>query len=420
MGKYLNIGLDGFASLRNGNYIDKSMLISYINDNLNTPDNLICVSRPRRFGKSSAIKMIAAYFDCTVNSHSLFDDLLISKTQSYSKFINSYNVICLDITWFITISNNINNVVDVLQKEVTDELAKAFPNVKRSFSLPEMIADIAEQTGTKFIILIDEWDALFREAKNNIELQKSYIKMLRGLFKNTHTDKSIAAAYMTGILPIKKYGTESALNNFDEFTMINPAPLSQYIGFTEEEVKSLCEKHSMDFSSMKNWYDGYVFGNLHIYNPKSVLDAIKRQSFSSYWTQTETYESLKHYINMNFDGLKLAVLFMLEGGRCNIITRKFQNDIININSKDDVLTLLVHLGYLAFDNNTDEVYIPNKEIEAEFRNVLEESDWHIVAGTVNSFAQFFSCSIDMAVQVPLPASARHRNGNYSERTTFAY
>ena len=233
MGKYLNIGLDGFASLRNGNYIDKSMLISYINDNLNTPDNLICVSRPRRFGKSSAIKMIAAYFDCTVNSHSLFDDLLISKTQSYSKFINSYNVICLDITWFITISNNINNVVDVLQKEVTDELAKAFPNVKRSFSLPEMIADIAEQTGTKFIILIDEWDALFREAKNNIELQKSYIKMLRGLFKNTHTDKSIAAAYMTGILPIKKYGTESALNNFDEFTMINPAPLSQYIGFTE-------------------------------------------------------------------------------------------------------------------------------------------------------------------------------------------
>ena len=242
-----------------------------------------------------------------------------------------------------------------------------------------MIADIAEQTGTKFIILIDEWDALFREAKNNIALQKSYIKMLRGLLKNTHTDKSIATAYMTGILPIKKYGTESALNNFDEFTMINPAPLSQYIGFTEEEVKILCEKHSMDFSSMKNWYDGYVFEDLHIYNPKSVLDAIKRQSFNSYWTQTESYESLKHYINMNFDGLKLAILFMLEGGRYNIITRKFQNDIININSKDDVLTLLVHLGYLAFDNNTNEVYIPNKEIEAEFRNVLEESDWHIIA-----------------------------------------
>ena len=157
MGKYLNIGLDGFANLKNGNYIDKSMLISYINDNLNTPDNMICVSRPRRFGKSSAIKMIAAYFDCTVNSHNLFDDLLISTTQSYSKFINSYNVICLDITWFITISNDINNVIDVLQKEVTDELAKAFPHVKRSFSLPEMIADIAEQTGTKFIILIDEW-----------------------------------------------------------------------------------------------------------------------------------------------------------------------------------------------------------------------------------------------------------------------
>ena len=96
---------------------------------------------------------------------------------------------------------------------------------------------------------------------------------------------------------------------------------------------------------------------------------------------------------MNFDGLKLAVLFMLEGGRCNIITRKFQNDIININSKDDVLTLLVHLGYLAFDNNTDEVYIPNKEIEAEFRNVLEESDWHIIAEELEQSEQLLKATL---------------------------
>lgn len=180
---------------------------------------------------------------------------------------------------------------------------------------------------------------------------------------------------MTGILPIKKYGTQSALTDFREYTMLQPKKLAEYVGFTEEVIR-LCQEHDMDFDDAKRWYDGYSFSRVKsVYSPNSVIQAISNEEFGDYWTETETYESLKFYIGLNEDGLQDAIISMLGGERCRINTRTFQNDMSNIKSKDDVLTLLVHLGYLAFDSAKKEVYIPNQEVADEFKNAVEYSGW---------------------------------------------
>lgn len=376
MGMYLNIGNAGFQSVRKGLYVDKTGLISFINNTLGTKDKLTCVSRPRRFGKSFATQMLCAYYDKSCDSKDLFCDLAIAKDPGYDKFLNKYDVIYLDITWFISTEKNIKNTVCYLQEQVIDELCSVYTFVERESSLPVLLAKIAEVTGQRFIIIIDEWDALFREAKDDMELQKEYLQLLRGLFKSSLTDKMVEAAYMTGILPIKKYGTQSALTDFREYTMLQPQKLAEYVGFTEQEVKALCQEYDMDFETAKTWYDGYSFNRVKsIYSPNSVVQAIKNEEFCDYWTETETYESLKFYIGVNAEGLQNAIVAMLGGERYKINTRTFQNDMSSIRSKDDVLTLLVHLGYLAYDSTAKEVYIPNHEVADEFKNAVEYSGW---------------------------------------------
>lgn len=367
MGMYLNTGNAGFQSVRKGQYIDKSGLIALINRTLGTKDKLTCVSRPRRFGKSYATQMLCAYYDKSCDSRNLFDDLEIANDSGFYKHLNRYDVIYLDITWFISTAKTIQHTVSYLQEQVIDELSAEYPLLKKESSLPLMLAKIAEMHKNKFIIIIDEWDALFREAKEDTKLQKEYILLLRGLFKSNQTDKMIEAAYMTGILPIKKYGTQSALTDFREYTMLHPKTMAPYTGFTEQEIIKLCKQHNLDIEHAKQWYDGYSFSGIKsIYNPNSIMQAIKNGEFANYWTETETYESLKIYIDIDMNGLKEALIQMLGGSQCVIDTGTFQNDMTNIKSKDDVLTLLVHLGYLAYNAQEKTVRIPNKEIQQEF------------------------------------------------------
>ncbi len=380
MGIYLNPGNKGFQIIRNGTYVDKTGLIDYVNETINTPRKLTCFSRPRRFGKSFAAKMICAYYDKSCDSHSLFDGLQISKKDSFEKYLNKYNVIYLDITWFISRSKNKGeNVVLDIQNAVIEELKTTFLNCvdeKETF-LPDALLSVSNKMGNQFIIIIDEWDALFREAKNNETLQKEYVQLLRGLFKGgTATDETIAAAYMTGILPIKKYGTESALTDFQEYTMTSPLKLAQYVGFTETETRSLCEEFRMDFEDIQTWYDGYSFSRIqHVYNPNSVMNALFNEEIQNYWTKTESFESLKQYIEMNFDGLKDAITLMLGGQSVMIDISTFQNDIISYRCRDDVLTLLVHLGYLAYDQSSKKVYIPNREVSEVFQSATKGKMW---------------------------------------------
>ena len=394
MGRYLNLGNAGFQAIRKSRYVDKTGMLAFINSTLGTMDKLTCVSRPRRFGKSFAAKMLCAYYDKSCNSRELFQDLEIAKDASFQVHLNKYDVIYLDITLFIAGATDIKNVVSDLQSKVIGEIREAYPEIAEEQTLYETLSSVAEAKETKFIVIIDEWDALFREAKNDTELQKEYIQLLRSLFKSSLTDKMIEAAYITGILPIKKYGTQSALTDFREYTMIQPKKLAKYVGFTESEVADLCEESGMDFDEMKKWYDGYSFSKVKsVYSPNSVMEAIKNEEFATYWTETETYESLKTYINMNHDGLKDAVISMLGGAKCKITTRKFQNDMTSINNKDDVMTLLVHLGYLAYDSAKHEVFIPNQEVADEFKNAVEDGGWGNVADALLESEELLEATI---------------------------
>ena len=214
---------------------------------------------------------------------------------------------------------------------------------------------------------------IFREYKKDKEAQEKYLDFLRDLLK----DKAcIYLSYMTGILPIKKYGTHSALNMFDEFSMIDPGPLACYVGFTEQEVKKLCEQYRMDMEEVKNWYDGYSFDGVpSVYSPRSVVNSMRFQKISNYWNQTETFEALQMYIDMNFEHLKDDVLSMIAGESVAVNTESFTNDMATFRTEDDVLTLLIHLGYLAYDDKTKTVKIPNSEIRAEYVNTVSVSDW---------------------------------------------
>lgn len=399
MGNYLNIGNAGFASVRKGTYVDKTGMISFINSVLGTKDKLVCVSRPRRFGKSIAAQMLCAYYDKSCDSRELFEGLEISRDPSFEKHLNRYDVIYLDITEFTSdafVKRKMQDVVVNLERKVIDELNAAYPDVARRDDLPNMLYDIAEATGHKFLFIIDEWDALFRENQGDEFLQESYIRLLRGLFKNSgKTDRMIEAAYMTGILPIKKYGTQSAMTDFKEYTMIQPEPLERFVGFTEQEVQGLCAGSGLAFEDVRRWYDGYVLGGgLHIYSPKSVMEAVQRRRIANYWTQSETYESLRIYIDLDEDGLKEAIVQMLGGARIRIDTAAFQNDMTTIRSRDDVLTLLAHLGYLAYDIDEKAVRIPNEEIREEFVRAVTAGKHREIARLIRNSDQLLEATLN--------------------------
>ncbi|MEY8430426.1 AAA family ATPase [Lachnospiraceae bacterium 48-42] len=375
MGIYLNPGNRGFwESVRSEIYVDKTGLIAETNKCINTEQKFLCVSRPRRFGKSMTLKMLAAYYSCGCNSKELFAGRSITENPTYKEHLNRYDVVFLNIQQFL-IEASSGKVTEYLEQEVLEELNEEYGTVlkEREMGLAATFRKIYAKTDKQFIFLIDEWDCVMRERQESETLQKQYLDFLRNLLKD---QPYVALAYMTGILPVKKYGQHSALNMFWEYSMTNQKSLEEYTGFTEEEVKGLCGRFGMDFAEASSWYDGYQFKKYrHVYNPKSVVEAMICGEFSNYWTITETYEALKIYIDMDFDGLQSDIIQMLGGGRVKVNMRSFQNDMKNFRTKDDVLTLLIHLGYLAYDSREEEAFIPNKEIIGEFENAMSVSGW---------------------------------------------
>lgn len=393
MGVYLNPGNDRFKRSCNSQiYVDKTELISLINKIIDTEQNYICISRPRRFGKSMAANMLAAYYGKDFDSAEIFDKYKIAEDENYRKHLNQYNVIFLNMQNALSRVDTMKEMLEYIQKEVLTELRKQyldmFPEDEKILSAAlEKLYTTSRET---FIFIIDEWDCVFRNRQMSNEEQTKYLDFLRDLLK----DKTyVSLAYMTGILPIKKYGTHSALNMFDEYSMTEPGEYAKYIGFTQEEVEELCGQYHVDFEKEKEWYDGYVFSRqLHIYNPKSVVDSIRRKNFASYWTQTETYEALKVYVKMNYDGLKDAVIRMLSGENVKIDYGTFQNDMATFESRDDVLTLLVHLGYLAYNKETCQVFIPNAEVRAEFVRAIKGCNWKEVITSIEKSEQLLQAT----------------------------
>ena len=393
---YINKGNNDFRDIVAHEYVDKTSLIPLINAMLNSENRYSCVTRCRRFGKSMAAKMLCAYYDKSCDSRELFRGLEAERDASFGTFLNKYYVISIDMTDFTTKYRGERNIVKLIQHEIMDEVLEIFPEIKlkERDDLMDILYRISESTGERFFMIIDEWDAILREMGTDEFITTSYVDLLRRLFKGSGSNTVFAGAYLTGILPIKKYNTESALNNFREYTMIRPGKMSEVLGFTHEEVEMLCKKHGMDMNEMENWYDGYRIGKAsRMFNPYSVMRAINDEEYGSYWTTTGAYDSVNTYIQMNFDGLKDDIIRMLSGEHVYVNTLKFQNDMRVINGKNDVLTVLIHLGYLAYDGDAQECYIPNKEVADEFLNAVEDTSWERLVEALTASQNLLAATI---------------------------
>ena len=387
MGIYLNPDSSKFEEALNSDiYIDKTGLIDYTNSVLHTLQKYICISRPRRFGKSIAANMLTAYYSRGCDARPLFEEFEIAKSRDFNKYLNQYNTISVNMQEILSRSHNVYELIERFNRLMIRELKMAYPDVDYfdDTDLIECMQDVYAQKKQVFVVIIDEWDCIFREYKEDKKAQEKYLDFLRDWLK----DKSyIHLAYMTGILPIKKYGTHSALNMFDEFSMIDPGPLARYVGFTEEEVRKLCQRYQMDITEVKSWYDGYSFENgLSIYSPCSVVSCMRYRKIGNYWNQTETFEALRIYIDMNFEGLKDDVLSMIAGKSVPVNIGSFSNDMSTFHTEEDVLTLLIHLGYVSYDYDTKTVTIPNEEVRSEYVNSVSASEWGEVSQSLKNSA----------------------------------
>ena len=387
MGIYLNPDSSKFEEAVNSDiYIDKTGLLIYTNSVLHTMQKYICISRPRRFGKSIAANMLTVYYSRGCDAEQLFSQFEISKDMDFKKYLNQYDTISVNMQEILSRSHNVCELISRFGSLIIRDLKNEYPDVDYfdDTDVIECMQDVYAQKKQPFIIIIDEWDCIFREYKENKEAQKKYLDFLRDLLK----DKAyVHLAYMTGILPIKKYGTHSALNMFDEFSMINPGPLASYVGFTELEVAALCTDYHMDLDEIKAWYNGYSFEKIpSIYNPRSVVSCMRFGKIGNYWNQTETFEALQIYIDMNFEGLKDDVLSMIAGESVPVNTGSFTNDMTTFRTEDDVLTLLIHLGYLSYDYENKTVKIPNNEVREEYVNSVSVSDWGEISKALKNSA----------------------------------
>ncbi len=395
MGAYINLGNAGFQSVLNSEYVDKSGLIAVVNKTLFTEHRFSCVSRCRRFGKSLAAKMLCAYYDQSCDSRHLFADLEIAKAPSFEQYLNKFPVVYLDLSDFVTRFKN-ESIISEMDRRIMQDVQTIYPDIliKDGDDLMEYLARIAMARQQQFIFIIDEWDAICREFEAGTTVFDAYLDWLRRMFKGGLTMQVFAGVYMTGILPVKKYRTQSAMNNFREYSMVSPRNMSHFFGFTKDEVKMLAERHGMDFDNLEKWYDGYQIGDeLSIFNPNSVMSAVECNYCESYWAATGSYDTVADYIKMNYEGLKDDVISMLAGGRCKVDSTMFSNDMYDVRSKDDVLTVLIHLGYLSYDRSQGECYIPNREVAGEMVNAVKLNNWKHVADALDKSRRLLQATL---------------------------
>lgn len=444
MSIYVNPNVQAFEEAINSDiFVDKTEMLLDINEVVGTKQKYISVSRPRRFGKTMAADMICSYYGKSKKNRALFKERKLAQInpEAWDKYLGKYNVIRLLMTDFVKKDVTVSDSIGLISKRILDELVELYPNTKYDkndlfFSLEKFYIN----NRTQFVIVIDEWDAVFRIRKEDANGQEIYLDFLRDLFKDRNY---LALAYMTGILPIKKYGEHSALNMFDEYSMISPMKLAKYAGFTFDEVNCLCEKYNMDMASVKEWYDGYILSEdipldkrnlyregkynkhmIHIFGPLSVVKSMRSGIIGNYWNNTETYEALAEYIRMDFDGLRETITILMNGGRIKINISKYQNDMTTFQGKDDILTLLIHLGYLSYDLETEEVYIPNKEILEVFKDSTSDDSWSSFFGMFKKSKELveatWNCDSDKVAELLENVHDRADNKTYNDETALSY
>lgn len=419
MGIYLNPKSTNFTdTLKRPIYVDKTMMISELNRFIDIDNKYICVSRPRRFGKTIAGNMISAYYSKGCDSRELFSRFKIADDASFEKYLNKFNVIKLDVNSEYRNALDKNNLIIKITRNIQEEMRKQFESITfyDDDSIADCILKVYQETGEQFVIIMDEYDVLVRENVSQA-LFTQYLDLLNGLFKSDTVRQGIALAYLTGILPIVRDKIQSKLNNFREYTILDAGSLAEYIGFTSDEVEKLCKKFGIDYNEAKRWYDGYSQHGFEIYNPESVVMSIENKSFDSYWSKTSSYAVISDRIRANFEGTKDAVIRMLSGESVSVDVGTFLNTMTDFSSKDDAFTYLIHLGYLSYDKNEEMCHIPNNEIRKEWQRALIKVDEYAVTNKIiQSSKELLSETIRMnseAVEKALDVSHIHVTSNRS-------
>ena len=376
MGIYINAGNENLRMALNSEiFVDKSLVLQKLCSLLNSTQRFICVSRPRRFGKTMVRDLMVAYFSKGCDSREMFSGLKIAQAPCFEDNLNKFNVIAVDLGAIYNAAANRNDVLKNLKTRLLKDFRKEFPNIDfdDQVSISEMIQQAYDETKTQFIIIIDEYDTFIRERQSEA-LVEEYRSFLNSIFKNNELSPAIALAYLTGILPIERDKVQSKLNNFNESTILSPIGLEEFFGFTKAEVKALCKEYKMKFKDCENWYDGYKINKISIYNPNSVVKAMQEHEYANYWAKTGSYEAVSDYIKLDYDGTKTAVVEMLSGREVPVNVVDFKNKLDEIKTKDHVLTYLIHLGYLNYDKKTGLCRIPNKEIKQEWESAIKDAD----------------------------------------------
>ena len=407
MGNILNpTENNSFIKLANSKkylFVDKTDFIEHINERINEDNCFLAITRPRRFGKTVTAHMLSAYYSKGYAGQNIFDKLEIANKPSFAEHLNKYNVLYIDMNSirddYIAYTEDedlqvkgVTSIVDYLQYSVIEELKenKEYANILSESrkvgkkNLSSALNEICNHTKEQFILIMDEWDLICRDYRNEPELLEKFIEVMRGLFKSKSGQACFALAYLTGILPIKKYNSQSALNVFKEYNMLSPEPYEKYFGFTEEEVAEIVKLPQCKIShqALKEWYEGYKLNGIDIYNPNSVVSAVSDGKCKSYWSGTSSNEEVVRLINMDFDGVKNDILNLIEGGKVVFDCGNFQNDMVTIENKNDIFSLLVCLGYLGCsniegDNNNFKIaYVPNKEIKQALVSIIRTQEWY--------------------------------------------
>lgn len=375
-----NSAYKDFKMLTNDEFfVDKSDIIEKINKRINTKNRFLCVTKPRRFGKTSVLNMLGAYYGKTYDSKSIFDNLNISQSESYTDHLNKYNIINLCLSNLPEDGNTYENYISLIKGSLTDDILEIYPELKNKKF--RKISDMLAATADEFIFIIDEWDYIFSHDLY-CENQRDFLEFLRDLLKDR---PYTALAYMTGVLPIKQYSTGSALNMFKEYTMLNDPFFGEYFGFTENEVRSLCGKQDkLALSEISEWYNGYQTNDgRQIYNPRSVVCALEDGTCQSYWTRTGKMDEVLFFLKYNIGEVREDVVKMVNHIPVRLeIKKEYTAGQETPSTKKEIYAAMVIYGLLSY--NDGELKIPNKELMMEFENALEDDDFGYVAELVQN------------------------------------
>lgn len=364
-------------------FVDKTLMLSELFPYVSAGNRHICITRPRRFGKTIMANMISSFFQKASDSSDVFDSLAISQVDDYRRYKNQYNVIRIDFSKMPRNCDSYTQYIERIEALLIEDVKEAFPQVKinEADAVGDILESVFVQCGEKFVFVLDEWDFIFhRDFINEIDKEK-YVAFLSNLLKDR---PYVVLSYMTGILPIAKYSSGSELNMFAEFTMVNSPMFGEYFGFTDDEVDDLyrryiveCDRQHKEKSvtrkGLRDWYNGYYTkSGERVYNPRSVVFALQFNNLANYWTSSGPYDEIYYYIRNNISDVRDDLALMISGESVTAKIQEYAATSMNLSTRDEIYSAMVVYGFLSYLNG--KVCIPNRELMEKFDELLVKNE----------------------------------------------